>query len=62
MNMFATGMGDAAQGVAWMNGIQVGVEQVINPKSAAALRDASVEITALIALMKTVGNIPAGVA
>ena len=56
MNMFATGMGDATQGVTWMNGIQGGVDQVVNPKSAAALRDAGVEIAALVALMKTVGG------
>ena len=56
MNMFATGLGDTTQGVEWMNGIQSGVEQVANPKSAAALRDAGVEIAALIAVMKVIGN------
>jgi hypothetical protein len=52
MNMYATGMRDPAQGLAWMTGIQSGVEQVANPKSAAALRDAGVEIAALLVAMK----------
>jgi hypothetical protein len=56
MNMFATGVRDPAQGLLWMNEIQSGVEQVVNPKSAAALRDAGVEIAALLAVMKSVGN------
>ena len=45
MNMFATGSRDPAQGLTWMNGIKNDVEQVSNPKSAAALRDAGVEIS-----------------
>jgi hypothetical protein len=56
MNMFATGLGDSSQGLAWMGAIQTGVEQVANPKSAAALRDAGVEIAALLAVMNTVGK------
>jgi hypothetical protein len=56
MNMFATGMRDPAQGLAWMSAIQSGVEQVANPKSAAALQDATVEIAALLAVLKDAGT------
>jgi hypothetical protein len=54
MNMFATGLRDPAQGLAWMNGIQSDIEKVVNPKSAAALREAGVEIAALLPLMTAV--------
>jgi hypothetical protein len=56
MNMFATGLRDPAKGLVWMNTIQGDVEQVVNPKSAAALRDAGVEIAALLTLMTAVGK------
>ena len=55
MNLFATGMRDPTQGLVWMTGIQTDVEQVVNPKSAAALRDAGVEIAALLTVMKAAG-------
>ncbi len=54
MNMFATGLQDPAQALVWMGGIQSGVGQVVNPKAAAALRDAGVEIAALIAVMQAI--------
>lgn len=56
MNLFATGLGDPAQGMIWMTGIQDGVSQVVNPKSAAALKDAGVEIAALVAVMKSIST------
>jgi hypothetical protein len=56
MNMFATSLGDPAQGLEWMSTIQSGVGQVANPKAAAALRDAEVEIAALLAAMKAPGK------
>ncbi len=56
MNLFATGLGDPAQGMIWMTGIQEGVGQVTNPKSAAALRDAGVQIAELVAVMKTLST------
>jgi hypothetical protein len=62
MNMYATGLRDPAQGLAWMSEIQSGVEQVVNPKCAPALRDAGVEIAALFAVMKAAEkDAPAGI-
>ena len=57
MNMFATGLRDPAQGLVWMNGIQSGVEQVVNPKAAAALRAAGIEIAALLVAMQAAGPV-----
>jgi hypothetical protein len=51
MNLFAGDMRDLTQGPLWVAEIKVGVEQVTNPKSAAALRDAQVDITALLEMM-----------
>lgn len=52
MNMFAGDvMRDSTQGPVWVAEIQSGVEQVTNPKAAAALRDARVDITALLQMM-----------
>lgn len=56
MNMFATGSRDPAQGLTWMNGIKSDVEQISNPKSAAALRDAGVEIEALLEVLTSMGK------
>jgi hypothetical protein len=53
VNLFAIGSRDPAQGLVWMSEIQGHIEQVANPKSAAALRDAEVEIAALLAVMTT---------
>ena len=51
MNLFAIGSRDPAQGLVWMSEIQSHINQVANPKSAAALRDVGVEIAALLAVM-----------
>jgi hypothetical protein len=48
MDMFAGDMRDSTQGPVWVAEIQSGIEQVTNPKAAAALRDAQVDITALL--------------
>jgi plasmid stabilization system protein ParE len=48
MNLFASGSRDPAQGTLFVSEIQSGVEQVTNPKSADALRDAQVDIIALL--------------
>lgn len=56
MNLFATGLRDPAQGLVWMGVIQSSVGQMTNPKSAAALREAEVEITALLAVMEAAGK------
>jgi len=53
MNLFAIGSRDPAQGLVWMSEIQSHIKQVANPKSAAALHDAGVEIAALLAVMTT---------
>ncbi len=51
MNMFAGDTRDLTQGPLWMAEIKGGVEQVTNPKAAAALHDARIEITALLDMM-----------
>src|SRR5689334_6437034 len=51
INLFATGTQDRAQGLAWTNEIQRVLDTVANPKSAATLGVARVEITALLALL-----------
>lgn len=48
MNMFVGDMRDSTRGPVWVAEIQSGVEQVTNPKAAAALRDARVDIAALL--------------
>lgn len=48
MNMFVTTPGDRIQGSLWICEVQIGVEQVTNPKVAEALRDARVDISALL--------------
>ena len=55
MNLFATGVQDPSQGLAWMTEIQLGIDRVTNPKSTAALQAAGVEIAALLALMTPAG-------
>jgi hypothetical protein len=55
MNLFATGVQDSAQGLAWITEIRVVINKVGNPKSAAALQAAGVEIAALVALMTPAG-------
>jgi hypothetical protein len=51
MNMFAGDTRDLTQGAVWVAEIKSGVEQVTNPKAAAALRDAQVDITTLLDMM-----------
>jgi hypothetical protein len=51
MNLYATGAQDPAQTLAWMTEIRVVIDKVTNPKAAAALQGAGVEIAALLALM-----------
>lgn len=51
MNMFVGDMRDLTQGPLWVAEIKSGVEQVTNPKVAAALRDAQVDITALLDML-----------
>ena len=51
MNMFVGDMRDLTQGPVWVAEIKSGVEQVTNPKAAAALHDAQVDITALLDMM-----------
>jgi hypothetical protein len=48
MNMFAGEMRDPERGSLWLSEILGGVEGVTNPKAAAALREARVDITALL--------------
>jgi len=56
MNMFASNLRDLAKGSLWVTEIQSGVEQVTNPKAAEALREARVDITALLDVMGSEGN------
>ena len=56
MNMFASNLRDLAKGSLWVTEIQSGVEQVTNPKAAEALREARVDITALLDVMGPEGN------
>ena len=51
MNMFVGDMRDLKQGPLWVAEIKSGVEQVTNPRATAALRDARVDITALLDMM-----------
>jgi len=51
MNMFAGNSRDPRKGTVWVTEVLGGVEQVTNPKAAAALREARVDITALLDVM-----------
>ena len=62
MNLFAGGVSDSAQGLQWLAEIQSGVEQVTNPKAAAALSSAQEDIAALLRVMVTEGNGAAAIA
>jgi hypothetical protein len=55
MNLFASGSRDPEQGSLFVTEIQVGVEKVTNPKSADALRDAQVDIVALLNALRGAG-------
>ena len=52
MNLFATGSRDPEQGSLFVAEIRGGVEKVTNPKSADALRDAQIDIVALLNAMQ----------
>jgi hypothetical protein len=56
MNIFTSNVRDPAQGSLWVTEIQSGVEQVTNPKAAEALREARVDITALLEVMAAEGK------
>jgi hypothetical protein len=58
MNIFAGQSRDPARGFLLMTEIQSGVDQVTNPKSAEALRDARVHIVALLDAMRAEGRDP----
>ena len=55
MNLFATGSRDPEQGSLFVIEIQDDVGKVTNPKSADALRDAQVDIVALLNAMRGSG-------
>jgi hypothetical protein len=59
MHLFASGLRDPAQGSLWVTEIQSGIDQVTNPKSAKALREARVDIAALLDAMRTEGAVVA---
>src|ERR1700754_3542312 len=48
MNLFATGAQDSAQSLAWMSEIRLVIDNVVNPKSSAALQAASIELAAIL--------------
>jgi hypothetical protein len=56
MNIFAGQSRNPAQGFLLMTEIQTGVDQVTNPKSADALRDARIDIVALLDAMRAEGR------
>jgi len=61
MDMFASNLRDMAQGCLWVTEIQSGVEQVTNPKAADALRDAQIDIRALLDVMGSEGSDASGI-
>jgi hypothetical protein len=56
MNMFAGNVRDPGQGSLWVTEVQSGVDQITNPKAAEALREARVDITVLLDVMRTEGK------
>jgi hypothetical protein len=56
MNMFVSTASDSARGSRWVTEIQSGIEQVTNPKAADALREARVDIAALLRVMGSEGT------
>jgi hypothetical protein len=62
MNLFAGSSRDLSQGSVWITEIIGGVEQVTNPKAAAALGEARVDLNALLEVMGSAakGAQPAG--
>ena len=57
MNMFTGDARDPEQGLLLVSKIQSGVDDVTNPKSAEALRDARVDIMALLDALRAGGNV-----
>jgi hypothetical protein len=57
MNMFAGELRNPAQGLLLVTEVKSGIDQVTNPKSAEALRDARVDIMALLDAMQAEGNV-----
>jgi len=57
MNLFVGDVRDSAQGPLWVTEIQNGVEQVTNPKVTEALREARVDIAALLGIMAPAGTL-----
>ena len=60
MNMFVSTSPDATQGSRWVTEIQSGIEQVTNPKAAEALREAQIDVAALLGVMGSAGTGSAG--
>ena len=56
MNMFVSIAPDSARGSRWVTEIQSGIERVTNPKAAEALREARVDIAALLGVMGSEGT------
>jgi hypothetical protein len=61
VNMFSGDVRDSTQGPLWVAEIQSGVALVTNPKAAAALQDARVDIAALLDVMGQGANSSASV-
>jgi hypothetical protein len=58
MDLFTSGHRDPARGLVLVTEIQSGIDQVTNPKSADALRDAGVEIKTLLDAMSAEATDP----
>jgi hypothetical protein len=58
VNLFAIGTRDPTQALAWMTEIRRVLDTVANPKSAATLQAAGVEIAAILALLTPAGQSP----
>jgi hypothetical protein len=57
MNMFAGEVRNLTQALLWVTEVKSGIDQVTNPKSAEALREARADIVALLAAMRTEGAV-----
>ncbi len=58
MNMFGSDSPDCEQGVRWLTEIQRDVGEVTNPKTAEALNEARLDLTALLEVMGTAKPAP----
>jgi len=61
MDMFASNSRDTARGCLWVTEVRSGVEQVTNPKAAEALREARIDIAALLDAMGFEGSAASGI-